>query len=126
MPPQRNGPEWARVLTLTTSETIESACGHPVRPENQKWLREVIAAELDKVAHRYNAMINLVAPNNVAADLEERARVIREGPEHYVQITFMGDPHPEITPMSTKDEAETYADGWRDKPGVEKIEVLYR
>jgi hypothetical protein len=72
--------DWARVIAETPEQTIKRVTGYSShdRPKMVREIKECMAAELEKMAHRYNARMGMVATNNVAYHLTQRATEIRD------------------------------------------------
>lgn len=71
---------WSLFIRETTAETLDRLFeGRKMSRKNMLLIREAIAIELDRQAHRFKSRTSLLAPNNVAYHLERRAESIREG-----------------------------------------------
>lgn len=61
--------DWARFVSETPLQTMERVLGDELTPDLAKKIHEVVAVELDKIAHKYMARNSMVAPDNVAYHL---------------------------------------------------------
>lgn len=71
---------WSLFIRESVTQTLERLFGgRRISRKDMLLIREAIAIELDRQAHRFKSRTSLLAPNNVAYHLERRAEAIRNG-----------------------------------------------
>lgn len=118
--------DWAKFVAETTLETATRVFGGELKPDLAKKIQEVVAVELDKLAHRYMGRNSLVAPDNVAYHLTTISSQLHNwGPKWCVRYTKPGDAEPTVHELGPREDAY-HEMLLLHKEGIKDIEVFYR
>jgi len=126
--------DWARYVGESTSDTINRLAPsylrvHPLElTDIYTLVHQVAATELEKLAHRYISRSGMIAPNNVAYHLSQKAQEIKTWKPTWWMVALYKDGSTDEYPIpgANAEDAHTELSDLRKMPGVREAKVELR